>query len=135
MMSNSSKRETVFLKRFMFSMGVFIFFLAVQTFAIELWNLAPWMVVAVTLLPVTPLIWAFFIYRSHFRAMDEYLQRLTGEAFLWVIGIVCFGTFTYGMLAMKIPMPEFNITFILPFVFGGHGLILQILLMEKKDGK
>jgi hypothetical protein len=82
----------------------------------------------VTLMPLLPLIWGFFIYRGRYHALDEYMQRLTSEAFLWVIGILCFVTFGYGMLAMKLPMPEVSFAYILPVVFGGHGLILHLLL-------
>jgi len=60
-----------------------------------------------TLMPMVALIWAFF----------------------WVIGIVCFVTCGYGLLAMKMPMPEVSFAYILPAVFGGQGLILYLLLM------
>ncbi|MGB1198587.1 MAG: hypothetical protein ACPG46_06030 [Thalassotalea sp.] len=122
--NNNSK----FTKKFMLAMLAFLALIAVQTFTIELFSLAQWQVIGVTLLPIMPLIWAFFIYRKHFKSLDEYMQRLTGEAFLWVIAIVSFVTFAYGMLAMKVAMPEFNIAYLLPAIFGGHGVVLQLLL-------
>ncbi len=127
--------EKHFTQRFMLAMMLFLALIAVQTFSIELLELAKWQVIAVTLLPVTPLIWAFFIYRARFKALDEYMQRLTGEAFLWVIGILSFATFIYGMLAMKISMPDFNVAFILPAIFGGHGLVLQLLIRADSNEK
>jgi hypothetical protein len=132
-MDTATYTESEFTKRFMLSMALFLVLIAVQTFTIELVELARWQLIIVTLLPTLPLIWAFFIYKARFHALDEYMRRLTGEAFLWVIGIVCFASFTYGMLAMKLPMPEVSFAFILPAVFGGHGLILQLLLMENKN--
>lgn len=122
--------ESAFTRRFMLSMAMFLVLLGVQTFAIELAELSSLSLVLVTLMPMAPLLWAFFIYRARFRSLDEYMQRLTGEAFLWVIGIVSFASFAYGMLAMKMPMPEVSFAFILPVVFGGHGLVFQLLLRE-----
>ena len=134
-MNDQTQNDRRFSKHFMFSMVVFLLLIAVQTFAIELVPMPAPFVVGLTLLPILPLIWAFFIYRARFRALDEYMQRLTGEAFLWVTGIICFLSFAYGMLAMKFPMPEISFAFILPAVFGGHGLVLQILLAESNREK
>ena len=125
--------EGVFTKQFALSMFLFLALLAFQTFVIELWELPTWLTAVVTLLPTAPLVWAFCIFRKHFLGLDEYMQRLTGEAFLWVIGIVCFASFAYGMLAMKLPMPEVNMAFILPVVFGGHGVILHVLLTREQQ--
>jgi len=119
----------------MFAMVIFLITLAIQTFSIELLNLNMVMLIVLTLLPTLPMIWAFFIYRQHFLGLDEYLQRLTGEAFLWTTGIVCFLSFSYGMLAMKIALPQISFAFVLPVVFGGHGLVLQLLLLENSREK
>ena len=124
-----------FSKTFMISMLIFLLFIAVQTFAFELYELSMPMKVIFALLPVLPLVWSFFIYRKYYLSMDEYLQKLTGESLIWITGIVGFATFAYGMLAMKIPMPEFNIAFILPIIFGCHGVIVQILLAVDKREK
>ncbi|WP_111978371.1 hypothetical protein [Algibacillus agarilyticus] len=117
-----------FVKKFMLSMVIFLILIAVQTFAFELYELSMLLKVFFALLPVVPLIWSFFIYREYYLTMDEYLQRLTGESLIWITGLVGFSTFAYGMLAMKMPMPEFNIAFLLPIIFGCHGVIVQILV-------
>jgi hypothetical protein len=122
--------NTWFIKRFMSAMALFLILIAVQTFTIELLDMAVWQQVVVTLLPVLPLIWAFLVFRAHYRALDEYMKALTGEAFLWMIGILCFSSFIYGMLAMKFPMPPVELALVLPVVFGGHGLILQLLIWK-----
>ena len=134
-MNTTTSTESWFTKRFMFSMVLFLILIAFQTFMIELVELTTWQVVTVTLLPILPLIWAFFVYRARYLALDEYMQRLTGEAFLWTIGIIGFVTFAYGMLAMKLPMPEVSFAYILPAVFGGHGVILYLLQMENDHEK
>jgi hypothetical protein len=128
-----SNQDTLFTKRFMAAMLVFLILIAVQTFTLELLNMSTWLQVVVTLLPVLPLFWAFIIYRTRYRALDEYMRVLTGEAFLWMIGILCFSSFIYGMLAMKFPMPEVNLALVLPIVFSGHGIILHFLVWKDNE--
>lgn len=128
-----SKAEILFVKRFMTAMVVFLLLITTQAFSFALLNMPIWLKVTVTLLPVAPLVWAFFIFRTRYRALDEYLKALTGEAFLWMIGLLCFSSFIYGMLAMKFPIPELNLAFVLPAVFGGHGLIVQLLLWRDNE--
>lgn len=125
--------KTQFIKRFMAAMLLFLVLLAVQTFVLELFELPTGLKVAVTLLPVLALFWAFVIFRARYRALDEYMKAMTGEAFLWMIGILCFSSFIYGMLAMKFTMPPVNLAFVLPIVFGGHGLILQLLIWKDNE--
>ena len=75
-------------------------------------------------------VFTFFIFKARYRALDEYMKALTGEAFLWMIGILCFSSFIYGMLAMKFSMPPVELALVLPVVFGGHGLILHLLVWK-----
>ncbi|PHS15328.1 MAG: hypothetical protein COA86_14005 [Kangiella sp.] len=128
-----STPEKIFVKHFMTAMLVFLILIAVQTFTLELLNMPIWLQVMVTLLPVLPLIWAFFIFRVQYRALDEYMKALTGEAFLWIIGILCFSSFIYGMLAMKFAMPPVELALITPIVFAGHGLILRLLIWKDDE--
>jgi len=125
-----SKQDTVFLKRFMTAMVLFLILIAVQTFTLELLDMPIWLKVVVTLMPGVPLIWAFFIFRARYRAFDEYMKALTGEAFLWTLGMLCVSSFIYGMLAMKFPMPPVELALVTPFVFGSHGLIVQLLIWK-----
>jgi len=120
--------QTHFTKKFMLSMLLFLLLIVVQTFTIELAAPSDFVKVIVTVLPTIALLWAFSIFKARYKSLDEYMQRLTGEAFLWVIGLVCFLTFTYGMLEMKFEMPSISMTYILPLVFGSHGLVLEVLL-------
>ncbi|MFT5451529.1 MAG: hypothetical protein ACI9N9_001014 [Enterobacterales bacterium] len=128
-----SKQDILFTKRFMSAMLVFLMLIALQAFSIELLNMPVWLQVVVTVLPVLPLIWAFFIYRTKYRALDEYMKALTGEAFLWVLGLLCFSSFIYGMLAMKFSMPPVELALITPVAFSGHALILQLLIWKDDE--
>jgi hypothetical protein len=128
-----SKQEIVLTKRFMTAMLVFLILLAIQTFSLELLSMSIGLKIVVTLLPVLPLIWAFFIFRERYRALDEYMKALTGEAFLWMIGILCFSSFIYGMLAMKFSLSQVNLALVMPAVFGGHGLILKLLIWKDNE--
>jgi len=130
---NKPKHETMFHKHFMAAMALFLVFIAAQTFALELLTMPTWIKVVITLAPTLPLIWAFFIFRSNYRALDEYMKALTGEAFMWMVGSLCFLSFGYGMLAMKFPMPPVDLALVLPVVFGGHGLILQLLIWKDDE--
>ena len=125
--------DKFFVKRFMAAMMIFLILIAVQTFTLELLNMPTWLQVVVTLMPVLPIMWAFFIYRTRYRALDEYMKALTGEAFLWMIGLLCFSSFIYGMLTMKFSMPPVELALITPVVFGGHGLILHLLVWKDNE--
>jgi hypothetical protein len=128
-----SKQDTVYLKRFMTAMVLFLILIAVQTFSLELLDMPIWLKVVITLFPGLPLVWGFFIFRARYRALDEYMKALTGEAFLWTLGVLCVSSFVYGMLAMKFPMPPVDLALVTPVVFGGHGLIVQLLIWKDSE--
>lgn len=130
---NKTQQQSLFLKRFMSAMALFLILIAVQTFSLELLEMPTWLQITVTLLPVSAIIWAFFIYRAHYKTLDEYMQTLTGEAFLWLLGGICFSSFVYGMLAMKFTVPPINLAFVTPIVFGSHGLIVQLLIWKDNE--
>jgi hypothetical protein len=130
---DKSKQDTVYLKRFMTAMVLFLILIAVQTFSLELLDMPTWLEVVVTLFPGLPLVWGFFIFRVRYLALDEYLKALTGEAFLWTLGMLCVTSFIYGMLAMKFPMPPVDLALVTPFVFGSHGLIVQLLIWKDNE--
>jgi hypothetical protein len=128
-----SKQDTVYLKRFMTAMVLFLILIAVQTFSLELLDMPIWLKIVVTLFPGLPLVWGFFIFRARYRALDEYMKALTGEAFLWTLGTLCVSSFIYGMLAMKFPMPPVELALVTPVVFGSHGLIVQLLIWKDNE--
>ncbi|MGB0937901.1 MAG: hypothetical protein ACPGTQ_10620 [Colwellia sp.] len=122
-----------FIKHFMMSMVLFLVLIAVQTFAIELYDLSTFMKVVFTLLPALALVWAFLIYKERYNALDEYLKAKTSTAFLWTLGLVCVSSFIYGMLAMKFPLPPVELALVTPIVFGSHGIILEILIRNDNE--
>ena len=128
-----SEKEKKFTKTVMLSMVVFLIVIAIQAFALELLEMPKWVAVMVTLSPILPIFWSFKIYLNRYRGMDEYLKALTGEAFLWMLGVVCFTSFAYGLLKMQFEIPDFNMALMLPIIFGGHGLILQILIWKDNE--
>jgi hypothetical protein len=67
-MDTKTDIESRFTKRFMFSMIFFGFDSRLQTFTIELLEMSTWLLIIMTLLPILPLIWAFFIFRARFLA-------------------------------------------------------------------
>jgi hypothetical protein len=128
-----SKQDTVYLKRFMIAMVLFLILIAMQTFSLELLDMPTWLKIVVTLFPGLPLVWGFFIFRARYQALDEYMKALTGEAFLWTLGTLCVSSFIYGMLAMKFPMPPVDLALVTPVVFGSHGLIVQLLIWKDNE--
>ncbi len=72
-----SKQDTVYFKRFMAAMVLFLILIAVQTFSLELLDMPTWLKVVVTLFPGLPLVWWFFIFRARYLALDEYIKALT----------------------------------------------------------
>jgi hypothetical protein len=117
----------------MAAMMLFLILIAVQTFSLELLEMDTWLKVVITLMPGTALIWAFLIFRARYRAYDEYMRTLTGEAFLWTLGILCIFSFIYGMLAMKFSIPAVDLALVTPFVFGIHGIIVQLLIWKDNE--
>lgn len=128
-----SSEEIKFTKTFMLSMVLFLLVIAFQAFALELLDMPTWLKVVVALTPILPLFWSFKIFLNRYRNLDEYLKSLTGEAFLWMLGLVSFGSFAYGLLKMQFAIPDFNMALMLPIIFGGHGLILQLLLWKDNE--
>ena len=118
---------------FMYSMAIFLGLMGVQTVIFETVQMAIWVKAVLALVPMLPLVWAFFIYRRHYKRLDEYMQQKTGEAFLWVLGALCFASYGYGMLMYKIDVPAINPAFILPVVFGIHGVVIELLVKADSD--
>jgi len=65
----------------------------------------------------------------NYREMDEFMQRVQGESLLWIIGVICFLSFGYGMLEMVLGVvPPIGVIWILPTVCLGSGLMNFILM-------
>ena len=127
------KNEKIFLKEFRIAIAVFLLLLAVTTVA-QLYHLQGISNIVITILPVAPLFFALWAMIKHHRSMDEYIQRVTSEAFLWSTGIVSLLCVGYGLLEFVMEMPTVSIAFVLPAVVGIAGMAKSILIWVDNHG-
>jgi len=127
--------EKRFLKNFGLHIGMFLGLLVVQTFALELFDLATWAKVTVTIAPVVPILFLVLSVVRNYRQMDEFMQRVHGESLLWTIGILGAASFTYGMLERVLGIvPPISVIWLLPTVAFMSGLV-NFILMRHYDGE
>ena len=128
------KNEIVFLKEFMIAIAVFLLLLAVTTVAREHYHLQGISNIVITILPVAPLFFALWVMIKHYRSMDEYIQRVTSESFLWSSGIVSLLCVGYGLLEFVMEMPTVSLAFVLPAVVGIAEMVKLILIWVDNHG-
>ena len=122
-------RDAKYLKKTAVLMTVFLTLLAVQTFALELFDLGYAGKILATLAPTVPVFCMLIVTVKNYRDMDEFMQRVQGESLLWTIGVICFLSFGYGMLEMVLgAVPPIGVIWILPTVCLGSGLMNLILM-------
>ena len=122
-------RDAKYLKKMAVLMAVFLALLAVQTFALELFDLGYAGRILATLAPTVPVFCMLVVTVRNYREMDEFMQRVQGESLLWIIGVICFLSFGYGMLEMVLGVvPPIGVIWILPTVCLGSGLMNFILM-------
>ncbi|MCX8238625.1 MAG: hypothetical protein OSB05_07380 [Akkermansiaceae bacterium] len=79
--------------------------------------------------PTVPVFCMLVVTVRNYREMDEFMQRVQGESLLWIIGVICFLSFGYGMLEMVLGVvPPIGVIWILPTVCLGSGLMNFILM-------
>lgn len=118
----------------MIAIAVFLLLLGVTTVAREHYQLKGMSNIVITILPVTPLFLALWAFIKHYRSMDEYIQRVTSEAFIWSTGIVSLLCVSYGLLEFVIEMPTVSLAFVLPAVCGIAGIVKGILMWADNHG-
>lgn len=128
MIDITKKEELKFTKQFMSAMALFLVILAGRTFALEWYEYGTITTALIATSPVIPMFFALWAYVKHYRRMDEYMQRITGESFLWSIGVISFSSFAYGLLQYEIDVPAISLAWFMPAVMGGSGLARLILL-------
>ena len=122
-------RDAKYLKKSGVLMAVFLALLAVQTFALELFDLGYAGRILATLAPTVPIFFMLVLTVGNYREMDEFMQRVRGESLLWTIGVISFFSFGYGMLEMVLGIvPPINVIWILPTVCLVSGLMNFILM-------
>jgi 4-amino-4-deoxy-L-arabinose transferase-like glycosyltransferase len=105
--------------------------LAVQTIALELFDLAYPVKILAALTPTVPVFCMLVVTVKNYREMDEFMQRVQGESLLWTIGFICFLSFGYGLLEMVLGVvPPIGVIWILPSVCVGSGL-MNVILMRR----
>ena len=134
MTDKTKKEELTFTKTFMGAMAAFLVILAVRTFALELNDFGTITTALIAMSPVIPMIFALWVYVRHYRRMDEYMQRITGESFLWTIGVISFSSFAYGLLQYEMDVPAISFAWFMPAVIMGSGLV-RIALLSGNHGK
>lgn len=124
-----AERDVKHLKMTAVLMIVFLGLLAVQTFALELFDLGYPGKILATLAPTVPVFFMLVLTVKNYREMDEFMQRVQGESLLWTISVICFLSFGYGMLEMVLGVvPPIGVIWILPTVCLGSGLMNFILM-------
>mgnify|MGYP000411231648 CR=1 FL=1 len=79
--------------------------------------------------PVVPMIFILRLIVSHYRSLDEYIQRVMGESLLWAVGVVGCAAMAYGLLAEMVDVPSFSPAFMLPAIAVTFG-IAQIIQLK-----
>tara|TARA_B110000305_G_C19006161_1_gene432783 strand:+ start:157 stop:627 length:471 start_codon:yes stop_codon:yes gene_type:complete len=134
MTDKTKKEEIKFTKQFMSAMALFLVILAVRTFALEWYEYGTITKALIAISPVIPMFYALWAYVKHYRSMDEYMQRITGESFLWAIGVISFSSFAYGLLQYEMDVPAISLAWFMPAVIMGSGLV-RIILLGGNHGK
>ncbi|MCX8238621.1 MAG: hypothetical protein OSB05_07360 [Akkermansiaceae bacterium] len=121
--------DAKYLKKMAALIAVFLALLAVQTFALELFDLGYSGKMLAALAPTVPVFCMLVATVKNYREMDEFMQRVQGESLLWTINVICFLSFGYGMLEMVLGVvPPIGVIWILPAVCLGSGLMNFILM-------
>lgn len=128
MTCETDKKEIKFTKEFMGTMMVFLIVITIRTFALEWYEFSTFIKGMVTMSPIVPLFWSLWVYIKHYRAMDEFMQRVTGESFLWTIGIISYLAFGYGLLEYEMDVPHISWAWLWPATVMGSGLTRFALL-------
>jgi len=64
--------------------------------------------------PVVPVIFLLRLVISHYRSLDEYIQRVMGESLLWAVGVVGCAAMAYGLLGEMVEVTPISPAFMLP---------------------
>jgi len=81
--------------------------------------------------PVVPMVFMLRLIISHYRSMDEYIQRVMGESLLWAVGVVGCVAMAYGLLAEMVEVPTFSPAFMLPAIAVVFGIAQFIQLKDE----
>ncbi len=116
-MSNKlEKKEKKFLVLFMVHIAMFLAVLGLSVVINETNGLS---VIGKGFLAMTPVVPVIFLLRlaiSHYRSLDEYIQRVMGESLLWSVGVVGCAALAYGLLGEMVEVTPISPAFMLPAI-------------------
>ena len=110
------KKEKKYLRLFMVHIALFLAVLGLSVVINETNDLS---VVGQGLLAMSPVVPVIFLLRlviSHYRSLDEYIQRVMGESILWAVGIVGCAALAYGLLGEMVEVTPISPAFMLPAI-------------------
>ena len=116
-MSNElDRKEKKFQVQFMMHIAIFMAVLAGSVVMNETNDLSIISTGFLAISPVVPMVFILRLIISHYRSMDEYIQRVMGESLLWAVGVVGCVAMAYGLLAEMVEVPAFSPAFMLPAI-------------------
>lgn len=86
--------------------------------------------IAVSLIPVLPLIVMIFVIVDFVRSMDEVKQRIVMESCLVSLVLVGVASFTYGFLEGAVALPAIPMVWVFPALIGTAG-IAQVFVRRR----
>ena len=90
-------------------------------------DLAQWLRISLSLVPVLPAIAMVFIALTFIRTLDEVQQRVITESMLVSAIVVGLASFTWGFLEGVMSLPEISLIWVLPALVGLQGVLMPLV--------
>jgi len=114
MSSKLEKKEKKFLVLFMVHIAMFLAVLGLSVVINETNGLSVISKGFLAMTPVVPMIFLLRLVISHFRSLDEYIQRVMGVSLLWAVCVVGCSALAYGLLGEMVEVTPISPAFMLP---------------------
>ncbi|MDE2682171.1 MAG: hypothetical protein OSB29_12515 [Verrucomicrobiota bacterium] len=108
------KNNKKFLVLFMVHIAMFLAVLGLSVVINETNDLSVIRKGFLAMTPVVPVIFLLRLVISHYRSLDEYIQRVMGESLLWAVGVVGCAAMAYGLLGEMVEVTPISPAFMLP---------------------
>jgi hypothetical protein len=123
-MTQPARRYTV---RFIAAMFAYAMLLISINLADRVFELPQPLRIAMSLLPVLPVIAMVFIALAFIRSIDEFQRRTICEAALLSTLILCLACFTWGFLEGAMSLPDISLIWVLPAFLMLHALVMPLV--------
>jgi hypothetical protein len=107
-------------RRFILVMAVYVLLVPISSGLVDVMGGSIWRY-PVALLPVVPLLVAFWVFIIYLRQMDELLRRIQLEAFGISLGVTLVFTITWGFLEAADLVPHFPTILVGPLIILAWG--------------